>query len=683
MRGHELRFVFLCTALLIAQAAMAGAASTYWFQTGVRGGSATYGNSGASALIQTVVPQNNTIGSFGFWVGETLSNGAFVQVGYVIPNATAEYPSGCVPNPRNNTPVCATHVSLTAGQPVWFWEFFPHNVTSGFFGGYGPDGVLGSNGTFNNYSFRSYGDTWYFYFNGNVIGSADMNASTSGGNPPIAVAEYADTSTNSTLMAPVGFKNLAFTTGGGYDLVPSGYSVLGYGTGSAESLKNRYGLKEVGNYADYFRAGSGLPLPTNGTRLWTIGYTLNIVSPYGLSSSSNYEAYTIVNLTAPTSMNISPGERVVLKGWRGVGGGAYTGNDTSHLLSIYDNITEYPVWQQEYYVNVYSPYGNLTPTSGSGWYDMGAKANYSVARNLTPLTYGSRAVFDGWSTGVKGLSGSVIVEGQEYVDANWVTQYLVNVSSRYGTTTGSGWYDAGSTAYISLNTTTVPLGEGGRIQFQGWSNGMQNPSGNVTVGGPLFMHALFNEQFAASFLATDTYGEPVSNVEYFVVSGSRINGSAYLNAGQQYALQYARIDGLNISINQTFNVSSPRTITVKLPLYNVTINAKDLLGGPANATLSAEFSNGSTYTQFLGPNGSVTFHNVPYGLVYGSVGYEGASKSFNVSYGTGFAANFQALPPSLIIGIIAVAIIAVMLVVTLVLRRRGHHEARQPRSSTA
>jgi len=230
------------------------AASQYWFQTGAVGTYNASRNIGAAVTIETVY-QNITSGSMGFWVGETLSNSAFAQVGYEIENQSGFYPNNC------DISGCNGSVYIAAGTPTWFWEYFPQDYNgSAFLGGIGANGSAGPSGSFNTYSMNSSGNVWNFYFNGNKIGSVDLGASTSGANPPTAIGEIAATDTNRQYMGPVIFENLRYYYYGGSTQVPVAYSTISYGKGSESLLPNLYGIEEVGTHTNMFEVGSGIPL---------------------------------------------------------------------------------------------------------------------------------------------------------------------------------------------------------------------------------------------------------------------------------------------------------------------------------------------------------------------------------------------------------------------------------------
>jgi len=240
----------------------------YWFQFGIKSDSSASFNNGARVEIQTIVPQNITNGSLAFWVGETLSNGAFLQVGYVIQSKTGYYSAIC------NENGCANAEKIKAGDAEWFYEYSLSNTQGNllssrkYFSAFGPDGSAGANGTFHTYGFYSIGNTWYFTFDGKVIGSTDLGTNNSGAHVPIAVGELAGTNTNNVYIKDVTFSNLAVYKNGRWLPVSSGYAYIGYSIESKKILKNPYGVEEVNNMPNYFAVGSGLPQP-NGAQLWT------------------------------------------------------------------------------------------------------------------------------------------------------------------------------------------------------------------------------------------------------------------------------------------------------------------------------------------------------------------------------------------------------------------------------
>ena len=89
---------------------------------------------------------------------------------------------------------------------------------------------------------------------------------------------------------------------------------------------------------------------------------------------------------------------------------------------------------------------------------------------------GTRLAFSGWSDGVSSSSRS-ISRGGDYT-AEYATQYELSFDSPYGDPRGHGWYDSGSSAYISVD----PL-SGGIIRhnFIGWSGDFTGQDTTATI----------------------------------------------------------------------------------------------------------------------------------------------------------------------------------------------------------
>ncbi len=654
MRGFDL-LACAMVAVTIASVMFNSAPAQYWFQSGVRGGSSSAFNNGASVSIETVY-QNATNGSLGFWVGEDLSNGAFIQAGYEIPNQSGLYPASC--NERG----CNGSVSLVAGKPSWFWEYFPAAYQGGqFFGGIGSGDGIGPEGGFNTYSFNSTGDVWSAYFNNKFIGSVDLGAPYSGANPPTAIAEYADTNTNSYPLHNVTFKDLMFYIGNESRLVPQAYSVVWYGKGSLTSLQNNYGVQEIGSYADYFRVGSGLPTQTSQD-LWTLGYGLEALSSYGnVTGSGYYIAYSSVPISAPQYVRTDNGTREMFAGWVGSGTGSYTGNDIEVYLKMYGNITETAVWQLQYYMNATTEYGSI---HGAGWYDSNSTALVNVPSNVVQIGQGMRASFTGWSSGAMADSASFLMDRPRRVNATWARQYYLSLATPYGSVSGSGWYNEDSIAHISITNTTIQTGAESRLAFAKWSNGATGRSSIVRMGAPLNLTAIFLQQYLVSLQPQDQYGNKVRQAGYFNVSGTRTySGTVFVFANTTYDVEYINYKGVNVSVNYRFSTDSPRTLSFKMPIYNVAIYTQSVFGTPVNTVVNVSFRNKSSIYTYSGDNGKLEFSDVPYGYVSGYAQYLGIRQSINSANGlnvymTFFTASIVVFVIAGMLLILAVAIIS-------------------------
>lgn len=661
MRKYSLlrRTTFIAfTILLLANLTMA----QYWFQSGARATSAAGFNNGAGVSIKTVY-QDAANGSLGFWVGEDLSNGAFIQAGYEITNSTGYYSSSC----GNDT----KGVYLTAGVPTWFWEYFPVGADNNTFcGGIGPDGSAGKNGSFNTYSFISSGEMWNVYFDGQKIGSVNLGTSNSGPNPPSAIAEYAETNSNKWTINKVEFKNLLFYIGNSSRSVQEALSTIGYGKGSETYLPNNYGVQEVGNFVNDFAVGSGIPANQKSSVLWQLGYSLSVNSDYGnATGSGNYLAYSIVQIAAPQIVNISNGVREVFAGWSGYGSGSYTGNDTSAYVTLYQNTTETANWRRQYYLNATTQYGKV---SGSGWYYANATVKSSINANIIGIAPGSRVVFAGWSNGNSSNATKVFLNGPKTLAALWKNQYYLNVTSQYSKANGSGWYDANSTASVYISNTVMPINQTSRYGFYGWSNGNLNRSFSIELLSPIAISAIFQRQFLIELAPQNSYGENLGNVSSYLVSGAIINSSGKMFAFQNrtYNVQSILYKNINITTNYMFSIASPAVINFKTPIYNIEINTQSVFGTPVNASLNITFKNNTDLETYTGSNGLEIFRNVPYGYVSGYAEYFGIRESINAINGYGAYLTF--LTASLFVYII----LGIALVVAVAMITSRHQQRR-------
>jgi len=122
---------------------------------------------------------------------------------------------------------------------------------------------------------------------------------------------------------------------------------------------------------------------------------------------------------------------------------------------------------------------------------------------------GTRFVFVGWSDGGSQTHAITTSVSDHTLTATYGLQYYLNTSSPYGEVTGSGWYDNGSTAYVSLDTVIVSAGNGSRLRFSHWGG---NASGTdftksdpITMNEPGVAIALWKRQYEVflSFKTSD------------------------------------------------------------------------------------------------------------------------------------------------------------------------------------
>jgi len=84
------------------------------------------------------------------------------------------------------------------------------------------------------------------------------------------------------------------------------------------------------------------------------------------------------------------------------------------------------------------------------------------------------------STPVSGNSIGITMDTPHTIVAHYKTQYLLTASSDYGIVGGGGWYDAGSTATLSV-ATEVDTSYGVKQVFQKWTGDMEWTSATTAI----------------------------------------------------------------------------------------------------------------------------------------------------------------------------------------------------------
>jgi hypothetical protein len=123
-----------------------------------------------------------------------------------------------------------------------------------------------------------------------------------------------------------------------------------------------------------------------------------------------------------------------------------------------------------YLVRIDSNIGN---PSGAGYYSEDETAGITIDPIYETEAGKSRFVLSGWE-GIRldepsSGSFSITVEKPLIVKPLWTKQYFIKANSVYGLVEGSGWYEEGSTATLSLQGKTVDTGLGKHAGFAGWS----------------------------------------------------------------------------------------------------------------------------------------------------------------------------------------------------------------------
>ena len=170
------------------------------------------------------------------------------------------------------------------------------------------------------------------------------------------------------------------------------------------------------------------------------------------------------------------------------------------------------VFKTQYFVQVSGP-SEAGSLPGHGWRDVAEIVELSTSRELSGTEPLTRQIFDSWIIDGKLNQENPIslqVKGPHDIVASYVLQHFVAVRSDYGSPQGSGWYEAGSVATISIESTT-DVENGTRRAFAGWRGDFpgNQPTTLVTVDAPKIIEAQWLIEY---FVDVDSsYGNSVGS----------------------------------------------------------------------------------------------------------------------------------------------------------------------------
>jgi hypothetical protein len=221
-----------------------------------------------------------------------------------------------------------------------------------------------------------------------------------------------------------------------------------------------------------------------------------------LSGTGWYDAGSQINFSAPPIVPATSDTRLKFNHWSG----EYNGLSPNGLIVMDRPKTETAIYGAQYLLTVNFLPPSITTSyneTRAGWYDAGANVQLGPAPSIINLSNVERLEFTGWAENTSqsmSPSYTVTMNIPRVVTLSYKTQYYVDVQSTYGSVTGAGWYDRGSTAIITASTTsgTWPI----PYVLAGWtvnpSTGtlIKTDSGwNLTVNGPYVIQAQWNVDY--------------------------------------------------------------------------------------------------------------------------------------------------------------------------------------------
>jgi len=157
-------------------------------------------------------------------------------------------------------------------------------------------------------------------------------------------------------------------------------------------------------------------------------------------------------------------------------------------------------WKLQYNLRIETAYGTALT---AGWYDAGTQTTARLDVGTISLGDGARALFQGWFGDASGTdssgSTSLLMDRAHLVVAVWQVQYYLTVETPHGSTSGSGWYAAGSFGLASVNSSIIPVSGTQREAFAGWSGDASGSSGALSnpieMDGPKTARATWQVEY--------------------------------------------------------------------------------------------------------------------------------------------------------------------------------------------
>ena len=325
---------------------------------------------------------------------------------------------------------------------------------------------------------------------------------------------------------------------------------------------------------------------------------------------------SIINATAPFNTDRTPANVVL--------GGSQTATNPNESWNYYIDdlvVSNNYIGPILYTLTTSANYGTVSPTSGL----FANPSTVEISATAPVANPGERYIWIGWTgTGIGSYTGTnnpatVTMSSPITEQALWEHDYFLTVTSPNGTTTGTGWYSNGTSAFASVNPLVVAGAPGTQYVFTNWSgaaSGTSSTSNAIIMNGAKTATANWKTQY---FLNVSSVNGTVGGTGYY---DSGTNATATLDSltvagatGTQYVFT-------NWSGNASGNTSPSNNITMNAPKtaianwktqYNLTLAqsgvGSDFVGNVI--TVNGTSYNRDGYTTWANASDVYTFSYAP------------------------------------------------------------------------
>jgi len=244
------------------------------------------------------------------------------------------------------------------------------------------------------------------------------------------------------------------------------------------------------------------------TANWITQYKLTVNSAYGNPAGDNwYDSGSSATASVTTPVDGGTGTRYVFTGWTG----DMTTQSPSIPIAMDAPHTLTAGWKTQYFLTI-NANGGTVDRSGD-WFDEDTSVTVSATAVSHEVQNQTRLSFAGWSGDVTStaLSVNVFIDSPKTLSASWDIQYYLRVISSYSSTSGEGWYKAGSTASFSVDQVKVPVQTWGYLGanhvFESWTGDASTTSQTSTLvmDGPKTVSVVWKDNYFWTYTAASVF----------------------------------------------------------------------------------------------------------------------------------------------------------------------------------
>jgi len=212
------------------------------------------------------------------------------------------------------------------------------------------------------------------------------------------------------------------------------------------------------------------------------------VNGKGTYDEGTAASFSVTSLIVPLNAN----QRYVFSYWSG----DYSGASPSGTVTMTSKKSVTANYQLQNFLKVSVDPLGIASATGEGWYLPTDSVTVGPVPSSVSGGDGTRYVFQRWtidSVPVSGNSVEIMMDSPHLMVAHYTTQYLLTASSDYGIVEGAGWYNAGSTATLSVSRE-VDTSFGVKQVFQKWTGDMESSSATtaITMDSPHTLRAVWS-----------------------------------------------------------------------------------------------------------------------------------------------------------------------------------------------